>query len=170
MLARIFGSKKTGTRQESYPRDSVPVYVHRILDAYITGKPLDFRGAYIPNEIREILDNPLWIPSQLQRNTGILTHAALNMLWVASQDDLSCCTKCCSPCNVLWNLRRSGMLEEYVCWWEKEELDRVAWWDSEKNQVDRAWLDRAWDGSKLNCHGQSDLVPFDEDELFGDEV
>lgn len=40
--------------------ESAPPYVHRLLDAWLSGKPLDFGGAAVPDDIRSRLEAFEW--------------------------------------------------------------------------------------------------------------
>ncbi len=101
-----------------------------------------------------------------RHHVGVFVHTALDQLWYSSPDAapdgynkpdwdndyLGCCTKCCAPCSSLFALHAAGQLDIWVRFWP-DHLRGTSWWDTERNQVDRGWLDRAWAGEdRLGCH------------------
>ncbi len=97
-----------------------------------------------------------------RRNAAMLLHHALGHLFYTSPDAatanadpddyLGCCPLCCAPCVVLADLLRKGDLDQLVAAWRPDSLPGTAWWDTENDRVDRAWLTRAWSQTeRLGC-------------------
>lgn len=96
--------------------------------------------------------------SKTREHIAVLTEFALNKLWESSPDCLpgseGCCPRCCAACYALNQLAANGELEVYLAG-SPEPLDGTAWWDDERQMVDRAWLFRAWaNADRLGCHSE----------------
>lgn len=83
----------------------------------------------------------------------MMTHHALNELWL---DDEGCCLKCCAPCAALKILDDDGILDFIVKEWQEYDNglkvfreDTTPWFKD--GQVDRTWLYAQWALSKTNC-------------------
>lgn len=68
-----------------------------------------------------------------------LIEAELDQVWLADHLE-GCCSRCCGPCSALQRLLDLGQLDDLV----RPRAAGSDWWDAEHNQVDRAWLARAW--------------------------
>lgn len=78
-----------------------------------------------------------------------LAAYALDCLWAADQEDDGCCPTCCAPCHSLKEMLDGGQLDDVVRAYAVSCGGSV-WWDLANDQVDRAWLDRAW--RMTECH------------------
>ncbi len=111
-------------------------------------------------------DPVMSLPPDDRRRYAVLVHSALNSLWGSSRqaapDDLAvgderwddyqgCCPRCCGPCSVLRELLGEGQLDRLVRAWPAHQ--QSAWWDEDRQEVDRAWLRGAWaKADQQGCH------------------
>jgi hypothetical protein len=96
-----------------------------------------------------------------------LVAGHLHTLWQQTiadgpEDERGCCPDCCAPCHALRELHRRGRLDGlYRYYMDISDGKRAsALWDQERNQLDRAWFDKAW--GRMDC-GMS----HDTDRLSG---
>lgn len=75
-----------------------------------------------------------------------LAAFALAKLWDADQNEGGCCPRCCPTCAALKRLLDADQLDDIV----REQERGGDMWDAERDQVDRAWLERAW--RMTECH------------------
>lgn len=112
------------------------------------------------------------LPPADQERIGLLIDVAISELWSMSPDCMpdddceldeaaiekfkqehpGCCPVCCPQCAVLAELYLTGQLEN---WLKKAPSDpaKSYTWDGSRDQVDRAWLLRAWENTRIvQCH------------------
>lgn len=109
-----------------------------------------------------------------ERRLGQLIHFAIDQIWYSSReaapdgydfdadpvDYHGCCPVCCAPCHAIAELRDAGTLDQWVLAWP-DTLPGTSWWDEEKQQVRRDWLEQAWAYAltgALCCHCPDDCA------------
>lgn len=81
--------------------------------------------------------------------SGLLEHA-LNEVWMAGQDDETCCSHCCAPCAAVKYFVASGMLSTLLDM--GGDPMRYAWWDGDAQDVD--WSQLPMQDDCEVCRGQ----------------
>ncbi|MEU8334728.1 hypothetical protein [Micromonospora tulbaghiae] len=79
----------------------------------------------------------------------LMAAGHLNQLHAADQNE-GCCPVCCGPCAALKTLLDAGQLDDIARGYAAGGWDV---WDTERDQVNRAFLARAW--RRTGCHTAS---------------